>query len=278
MPFAASMQADVANRGSSETIEKPTLRTTKPPFEGRFDTATPEPTLVTVESEIYGYSVLGRPLLVYRIGAGHEARLIVGGIHGGYEWNTTVFIEKLIEHLEDSPSLIPSMITLYLIPCANPDGLEAGTDRSQGRTNANSVDLNRNWDYQWQPTASHGPWLISGGEAPFSEPETVALRDFILSHNVRAVVMYHSAMAEVYSGAGTETSRTVELAQLFTSITGYRYAPEGIPGQITTGNAIDWMTLNRITAIEVDLASHETIDWEQNLTAIIAFLSWELGE
>ncbi|MEA3308854.1 MAG: hypothetical protein U9Q70_04995, partial [Chloroflexota bacterium] len=40
----------------------------------------------------YGHSVNGFPLLVYRLGTGSSVRMIIGGIHGGYEWNTIVLV------------------------------------------------------------------------------------------------------------------------------------------------------------------------------------------
>jgi hypothetical protein len=68
----------------------------------------------------------------------------------------------------------------------------------------------------------------------------------------------------------------VELARLLAEATGYRYAPEGVPGQITTGNAIDWLTVNGITAVEVELTTHHTLDWDQNQRGLHAFLNWKL--
>jgi hypothetical protein len=239
-------------------------------------TITPTPTSFLVGPIVYGHSFGGRELLAYRMGHGDEARALIGGIHGGYEWNTTVLVNEFLAYLTENPDLLPTQLTLYMIPLANPDGAAAGTDRVAGRMNGNGVDLNRNWDYQWQAVASHGPWPVSGGSSPFSEPETATLRDFILQEEIQAVIFYHSAMSEVYTGAGTDTSKTLELAQLMASITGYRYAPEGIPGQITTGDAADWLTVYGITAVEVDLSSHEDIDWEINLKALLAFLNWDL--
>jgi len=64
----------------------------------------------------------------------------------------------------------------FLLPIMNPDGYEAGS-----RYNDHGVDLNRNWG---------GPGT---GASAFSEPETVAMRDFFLSHpNVQAHVDLHS--------------------------------------------------------------------------------------
>ncbi|MGD2251599.1 MAG: M14 family metallopeptidase [Anaerolineales bacterium] len=272
-PFrASSIVFDPTATATATSTPTATPIPTTPPT----PTATPRPLMEGPFT--IGTSVLGRPLEAYRIGKGPIARAIIGGIHGGYEWNTTVLVNQLIEYFWASPELVPSEVTLYLIPCANPDGAAAGTDRVHGRMNANGVDLNRNWDYEWQSVASHGPWPVSGGTAPFSEPETAALRDFILSRGIQAAIFYHSALSAVFSGAGKETTKTEELALLMVQYTGYRYMPNGIPGQITTGDAIDWLTSIGITAVEIELTTHEDIDWSRNLQAMLAFLQWDLPE
>lgn len=224
----------------------------------------------------YGESAGGRPLLAYRLGRGPIARALIGGLHGGYEWNTTLLMSHTLDDLTARPELIPAGVTLYIIPLANPDGAAAGTDRVRGRMNGHGVDLNRNWDYQWQMTATHGVWPVFAGLRPFSEPETAALRDFILDRDIEAVIFYHSAGGVVFSGAGFTTSQTVALARLLAAETGFRYAPEGIPGQITTGDSIDWLTSHGITGVEVELSTHEALDWERNRQGIQAFLRWSL--
>ena len=258
----------------TSTVTLPTVTLTETQLPDPSPTPTPMP---IVEGPItYGHSVQGKPLQVYRIGNGPVVRALVGGIHGGYEENTTRLVNEFLSYLTAMPDMLLPQITLYMFPLANPDGAAAGTDRVLGRLNANGVDLNRNWDYLWQSVATHGTQPVSAGTAPFSEPETATLRDFILNHNIQAVIFYHSAMSEVYPGAGKNTSKTVELALLMAEHTGYRYAPEGIPGQITTGDAINWLTMQGITAVEVELSTHTELDWEQNLDALLAFLNWDL--
>jgi hypothetical protein len=258
----------------TSTFPIPTVTQTATPSPEPSPTSTPIP--VVAGPITYGYSVQGRPLQAFRIGTGPIARALIGGIHGGYEANTTRLVEEFFTYLSASTDLVPAQITLYLVPLVNPDGAAAGTDRVRGRLNANSVDLNRNWDYEWQSVATHGTQPVSAGTAPFSEPETSALRDFILNHNIQAAIFYHSAMSEVYPGAGRDTSKTEELAILMAEYTGYRYAPECVPGQITTGDAINWLTTQGITAVEVELSTHTELDWEQNLAALLAFLNWDL--
>ena len=246
--------------------------------------STPLPSSVTAASLpfegpfVYGSSSGGRELLAYRLGTGPSARALIGGIHGGYEWNTTVLMSDTLTYLQENIDQIPDNTTLYIIPCANPDGLAAGTDAVNGRMNGNGVDLNRNWDYQWQMTATHGTRPVSAGKGPFSEPETAALRDFILDRHIKAAIFYHSAMGKIFSGADRSRSATYELAEKMSEETGYPHAPEGIPGQITTGDAIDYLSTQGIAAIEIELTTHEDIDWEWNRQGVLAFLKWTMPD
>lgn len=233
----------------------PPTPTPRPFFEGPFT---------------YGASFGGRPLLAYRFGIGPSVRAIIGGIHGGYEWNTVVLVSETLKYLQENPTLVPDQVTLYVIPCANPDGYN--TSRGlDGRVNGNGVDLNRNWDYAWQSTATHGTRPIDAGISPFSEPETAALRDLILEQDVEAAIFYHSAMARIFYGAKYERSATYELALAVSEATGYAVAA-GVPGQVTTGDAVDWMSAQGLAGIEVELTNHEDIEWERNLQGLQAFL------
>lgn len=228
------------------------------------------------ELDPIGYSVENRPLRLYRVGTGPIKRALIGAIHGGYEWNTVDLMTETLQYLRDNPGLVPSAITLYIVPNANPDGYSRGTDAVVARMNANGVDLNRNWDYQWQITATHGTRPVSAGSEPFSEPETRALRDFIAGEQLDAVIFYHSAFTAVFQGAVITKSKTAELAQYMAQATGYRYLPDGVPGQISTGDAIDYLADHGITAIEVELSTHQTLDWDRNLRGLKAFLDWNV--
>ena len=90
--------------------------------------------------------------------------------------------------------------TIYLVPCANPDGFEYSREhfsfwRKNRRQNADGsfgVDLNRNFPVGF--VKSRNPSSnVYGGPEPFSEPETRALRDFVESHpNIAIALDYHS--------------------------------------------------------------------------------------
>jgi len=245
----------------------PPTPTSPPPFEGPTE---------------YGRSANDYSLQVYRLGNGPSARAIIGGIHGGYEWNTVELVSETLKYLLTNQQLIPPTVTLYIIPCANPDGYAAGTDAIVGRMNGNGVDLNRNWGYEWQPTATHGTRLVEAGAGAFSERETDALRRLIEKERVELVVFYHSAMGGVvFSGAEPEKSATFALAEMLSRETGYRHQTEGVPGQITTGDAIDWLSAKMgIAGAEIELTTHDSIlgteEFQRNLRGILAFLEWPI--
>ena len=67
-------------------------------------------------------------------------------------------------------------------PIPTPAGVIS--DTFTGRFNGQDVDLNRNWDCNWQPTGIWRDQVVNAGRSVFSEPETLALRDFFLAQPV----------------------------------------------------------------------------------------------
>ncbi|GAB4323037.1 MAG: hypothetical protein Kow0074_14950 [Candidatus Zixiibacteriota bacterium] len=97
---------------------------------------------------------------------------------------------------------------IWFIPCLNPDGYEYNTSnfpagggmwRKNRRNNGNGtfgVDLNRNYGHEWgydnngsSPSSSSETYR---GTAPFSEPETQAIRAFVNSRQFVFAVNFHS--------------------------------------------------------------------------------------
>lgn len=112
------------------------------------------------------------------------------------------FATYILENLETDPTLQAYLknTTIYMVPCANPDGYEYSRNhfsfwRKNRRMNADGsygVDLNRNFPIGYvkstAPTSN-----VYGGPEPFSEPETRALRDFVIAHeNITIALDYHS--------------------------------------------------------------------------------------
>ena len=133
------------------------------------------------------------------------AMLYTGTIHArewiGIELSLS-FAKYILEHIDYDPQLnkIFDKTTLYMVPCANPDGFEYSRNhfsfwRKNRRKNPDGsygVDLNRNFSIGFTPNKSYTSNVYSGPSA-FSEPETAALRDFAISHeNITIALDYHS--------------------------------------------------------------------------------------
>ena len=112
------------------------------------------------------------------------------------------FAKYILEHIDYDPLLntILDHATLYMVPCANPDGFEYSRNhfsfwRKNRRRNSDGsfgVDLNRNFSVGFTPNKDMTSNVYSGPTA-FSEPETAALRDFVLDHkNITIALDYHS--------------------------------------------------------------------------------------
>lgn len=223
-----------------------------------------------------GYSVEGREIETYQFGGGPDHRLIVAGIHGGYEWNTTKLAEEMIFYLQQNPQMIPDEITLFIIPSLNPDGLARSTGY-EGRANANGVDLNRNWDAywkaEWDPTGCWNYLPITGGSQPFSEPETQFLSHFILQNQIRAIISYHSAALGIFAGDFPNHAPSIHLAESLAPVTDYPYPPIE-SGCEFTGQFADWAAMNNVAAIDIELTNHRDTDLTVNLQVLKTFLNW----
>src|SRR3989338_1823952 len=144
--------------------------------------------------KVIGKSLEGRNIDVYTYGNGRTHLAFVGGVHGGYEWNSVLLAYSLLDYLNAFPDAVSGNLTVAVIPAANPDGVykviekegrfapEDAPSKEEsilGRFNANGVDLNRNFDCKWKPEGTWKGKTVSAGSQPFSEPETRALRDFV---------------------------------------------------------------------------------------------------
>jgi predicted deacylase len=225
---------------------------------------------------VIGYSVAGRPLVVYQFGDGPLQRMIVAGIHGGNEYNTILLANKLIHYLNKRPEKIPKEVTLYILPALNPDG-EARSHNIYGRANENGVDLNHNFPVAWQADWSRdGCWhylKLSGGDRPASEPEAIALMGFLLSHKVEALISYHSAALGIFPGGDPPDPTSQRLAEAVAAVSAYPYPPIAT-GCEMTGSLADWAAAQNIAALDVELTNHTDPDFKQNLQILRVLLDW----
>jgi predicted deacylase len=226
---------------------------------------------------IIGHSVQNRPLEVYRFGTGPTERLIVAGMHGGNEFNTIQLADLLISYLKEHPEIVPPDVTLFILRDLNPDG-EARAHNYNGRANANNVDLNRNWDANWQKDwPRNNCWTytyVTSGKKPSSEPETQALMAFILSHHFDALINYHSAALGIFAGGLPPDDYSIRLAKAVAAVTTYPYPPINV-GCIYTGGFTDWADEIGIAALDIELTDHTHTDYEMNLKVLETLLNWK---
>jgi protein MpaA len=256
-------------------------------------TITPNPrsTLIVVESPtpfvlangtgkkpmVIGYSVSGRPIEVYTFGNGEKQRMIVAGIHGGYEWNTIALADELITHINDNPEIIPSDVTLYILRSLNPDG-DARDHGYDGRVNDHGVDLNRNFPTNWAADWDRdGCWdytRVSGGTGPASEPETKALVAFLQLHRVEALISYHSAALGVFPGGEPWEKNSIKFAKALAEVTDYKFPPLDT-GCVFTGTLADYAVERGAVSVDMELSTHVYTDFKRNLKALKVLLDWE---
>ncbi|HEX7556858.1 MAG TPA: M14 family metallopeptidase [Leptolinea sp.] len=178
---------------------------------------------------------------------------------------------------QKNPKVIPADRTLYILRLLNPDG-EARGHNLDGRTNERGVDLNRNWDAFWVVDwPRDGCWNyrpISAGSGPFSEPETIALRDFIKKHKISALVNYHSAALGIFAGGNPPEAESIRLAKSIAAVTDYAY-PATSTGCKYTGQFADWLASNGTAAVDLELTNHTDTDFEANKKVLTVLMKWE---
>ncbi len=263
------------------------------------DTTVPEvmpaPMATSTEPSAYeqviGRSVEDRAIIAKTFGSGAKHVLFVGGIHGGYEWNSVLLAYTMINYLTAHPEAVPNEVTVSIIPDLNPDGVyqvvgkegaftladvtEVEGSPAAARFNANDVDLNRNFDCKWQATSSWRGQTVSAGSGAFSEPEAQALRDYVASYRPTAVLFWHSQANNVYASEcenGVLPS-TIALMDTYATAAGYGKV-ESFDAYPITGDAEGWLASLGIPAVTVELGSHDSIEWDKNLAGTLATLKF----
>lgn len=176
------------------------------------------PNLVSSKDSI-GTSVEGRPIWMVKISNAPglneaEPEVLYVGLHHAREpmslMNLVYFMYYLLENYGTDPTVtyLVDNRELYFVPILNPDGYVfnqmthpngGGMWRKNRQAYGSSVvgvDLNRNYGYAWSfdnvGSSSDPNAQTYRGTAPFSEPETAALRQFCAQHEIRTALNYHA--------------------------------------------------------------------------------------
>jgi carboxypeptidase T len=203
--------------------------------------------------------------------------LFIGGIHAR-EWISVEVPFYLAQYLIEAYSTDQSVKRLvdsreiWIIPLLNPDGLEYSRTvsrdwRKNRRENGNGtfgVDLNRNFGYKWglEEGSSGDPASDTyRGTAPFSEPETQALRDLVATHDFIASISYHSYSQLILYPWGYTTKAPLHEEQLINMAKDMDNEIKNVHGKIYTP----------LQSSDLYLSSGDSEDWLYGVYTIAAF-------
>lgn len=224
---------------------------------------------------VIGRSLCGRKIQALTIGSRKSPILYAAAFHGS-EWLNILFMLRFAEEVCESYSqkTKPEGVDVFkalqrrglvIIPCVNPDGVEIALRGSgscprykalidslsknpgKWQANARGIDLNHNFNagFRELKRLEREAGIVSpaptryGGERPFSEPETVALRNLCLRSRFHSAAAFHSQGREVYCTYGRTPEKSVLLGETFAALADYRVS---VPEKLATGGGFkDWM-------------------------------------
>ena len=209
--------------------------------------------------------------------------LVFGGIHAREYITAQLVMRQLVQLLSDQSTNwsyeniavreLLSNTEIHFIPMANPDGISISqlgleglrteavretvrqialkdgkalteTYLRQWKSNANGVDLNRNFDALWESYNDHLGHASADhykGTAPECELESKALADLTRQFQFDATLSYHTQGEVIYWNFGQEgelKDMTLLLANRVSELTGYRL--DGNFRALDTAGYKDW--------------------------------------
>ena len=173
---------------------------------------------------IIGVSTQGRIIPYFLVEKTAFPTIIIQYSIHAREYITTYLALKQIKEFNKRASFG----RVFFIPMLNPDGVNIATSISPlYKANARGVDLNVNFDAMWGKGKQNVFYKGSQnyvGPYPFSEIESVALRDFTLRVKPQMTISYHSKGEEIYFEFNQvkNYNRDKFLADIVASVTGYQ--------------------------------------------------------
>lgn len=195
-----------------------------------------------------GKSVLGKNIICFKLGNGGGKTLFLQGAIHAREYITSFLLIEIIKYLK----LFYFSGTVYIVPLANPDGVDIcinGTkniknkskkelveellkygDKVSFKANARGVDLNTNFNANWGK-GKYNNLIYPAcqnfvGFKPNSEPETKALINLTEQIKPNLTLSYHSKGEIVFWGYKGQSNKTIleqkKYLNLITKVTGYK--------------------------------------------------------
>lgn len=159
--------------------------------------ANEHPEVATVK--VVGHTALGRPIKAIRAGRSQRCVALVGAIHAG-ESGPELIIPAIERMLKENVASLEK-VSVVAIPELNIDRREMLVVNGVPwyiRTNANGVDLNRNFPANWDAVnvsygmdSSDSFCTVYKGPGAASEPETRAVIDWVKAERPSALFSFH---------------------------------------------------------------------------------------
>lgn len=207
---------------------------------------------------IIGKTLEDRDIFCIQIGNG-DARAVFASAFHGLEYLTTPALISFAHKFMQMQQYHKKM-TAYFVPMVNPDGVEIAVHginpqigfhrdiiRSIGiceftkvwQANASGVDINHNFNADWQSIYNSPAPTKYGGVYPESEPETRAIVSLLRKIEPELFIAFHSQGKEIYydfNGLESKLARTN--AEQVAKLAGYKAVKT--EGTASFGGAKDW--------------------------------------
>lgn len=191
-----------------------------------------------VKTSSIGKSVEGRQLLLIEFGRGKN-KIFVCGTHHAREYMATTYLMYAIDRYSYAyrtgsmwgnynPKTILDNVTFCIVPMVNPDGVNLVQNGLQStpyaeelsnmgifegskygyrawKANIRGVDVNWNYDKDWEIDRNKNPRGSTGfnGDYAASEPETVAVSNYVDTYSFDAYLSFHT-QGQIYYWAVSE--------------------------------------------------------------------------
>lgn len=206
--------------------------------------------------EVIGKSVEGRAIYALRVGNGKKEILMDGSLHAREHMTTNLLLEMIdsyaLHYLKKSTvggfnvRQVLDQTSIWFVPMVNPDGvtlvqsgryavkngdlatrINGSTNFARWKANVRGVDLNDNFDSGWSlinSSIKKPNYMGYRGPRVFSEPEAVALKNFVEKHNFKSYISYHTAGQVLYwfmFQQQAQLARDIQYVNQLSAITGY---------------------------------------------------------
>ncbi len=243
LPSNESLRAETWHDNSGVGSVLDAIATAHPAIARRF----------TLGTSVQGRSIHGLVMSDNVNSNENEPEVRIAGCHHGNEYMSVEIPLLFAQYLADNygtNSTVTDLVNgleITFIPLVNPDGRAYGQ-----RENANDIDLNRNYGYQYRGGDWSGDYDNSGA---FSQPEVRAFadhhleRNFVLSLSFHTTADYVNYLWNYTYRASPDEAYLITLSDLFAAPTGY-----------TTINGYDWYQTYGDTN-DFSYGSRGDLDW-----------------